>query len=1099
MATTGDLTVALVIRADAAQARAELALTQAQLKGVEDAAKAGGVGFAAYSANLQDIMSAQRDAAVAAGATSDAVADLSKAYTTASTASASVGETAEQQAARLHAVVAASRAVTAAEDERAAAEAGAAKGASATADAAAAQSRSWQEVVAAQNAATNAYHAARAPLAELDAAMARTSITTEESERLEAALTVAHRKGAITDAEFADAINTLADAKIKDAAATEAQVVAQKEANAASGFKMNSRMGYSATALVSDIASGQFSRSKREVAALANESGLFAKLLSPVGLMIGGVVAALGTLAVAFAKGEAESASFSNALILTGGYAGKSAAQLQALAIQLDQLTGTSEHAAASVVAQVAATGKFYGDQVQMVATAALQMQQAIGQSVATTIKQFEALGQDPVAGVLKLNDSMHFLTQAAYDQITALVQEGEQDQAVAVAQQSWAAAVAQRTAEVRQNVGLLESAWNGLKSAVKDAWSAMMDVGRSDAGANLAMWQRQLAAARANLATPGLDDKAIFAFMQQANQAQAEIYKLSGKTAADAKKVSDALTAQHELAAGGLTAFQQYMQAVAHYTALYKKAIVDASAEAQAAAKSALDVHLAKAEKTYESASKQPKVHGVSGLSIDRAQLTADVSAVQDQLRTLSTAWQNTQRVLASQHRAGALSDKQYFDALRKDLDQYTQERIAALEQEKKAAQGHIATQADRIRADQKVASIDAEISQARQSAAAKREEINAQEKKSVEELTRAWQKLQAEVGKDQGAVDFGAFGQKVGTAKAALGAGLTDQQGYQSTVDALIMQTVKGNGGPQYQGLSPQVGGAFSDLGRAQAGEQRENAYFQQELVRLTQFYDKKKITTEKYDADLENIVADHQKKLTKIESDEQLARYKGLASAFDEVSRAMSQAFGAQSTAARITFDISKAAAIAESTVAMFKAQAKVSAEVPYPANIAAEAAAIADGMSIIADIRAIQVEGFSAGGYTGPGARTDVAGVVHAGEGVLSAPEVASLGGESGFNALRASLRNGFADGGYVKPFADAPTPAQLGFATPTALNVNFAKLAAANESRASAPMGVRIVNSIDPGFATDAMNSPAGEKVIMNTIARNQTKIKQMVR
>ena len=58
------------------------------------------------------------------------------------------------------------------------------------------------------------------------------------------------------------------------------------------------------------------------------------------------------------------------------------------------------------------------------------------------------------------------------------------------------------------------------------------------------------------------------------------------------------------------------------------------------------------------------------------------------------------------------------------------------------------------------------------------------------------------------------------------------------------------------------------------------------------------------------------------------------------------------------------------------------------------------------------------GFDKGGYTGPGARLQPAGVVHKGEGVLSQDDIRSLGGVSGFHALRSALRRGYADGGLV---------------------------------------------------------------------------------
>jgi hypothetical protein len=59
----------------------------------------------------------------------------------------------------------------------------------------------------------------------------------------------------------------------------------------------------------------------------------------------------------------------------------------------------------------------------------------------------------------------------------------------------------------------------------------------------------------------------------------------------------------------------------------------------------------------------------------------------------------------------------------------------------------------------------------------------------------------------------------------------------------------------------------------------------------------------------------------------------------------------------------------------------------------------------------------VTGFSSGGYTGPGGRDDVAGLVHRGEVVWSQEDVARWGGAGNVDAMRRGLR-GYAEGGIV---------------------------------------------------------------------------------
>lgn len=134
-------------------------------------------------------------------------------------------------------------------------------------------------------------------------------------------------------------------------------------------------------------------------------------------------------------------------------------------------------------------------------------------------------------------------------------------------------------------------------------------------------------------------------------------------------------------------------------------------------------------------------------------------------------------------------------------------------------------------------------------------------------------------------------------------------------------------------------------------------------------------------------------------------------------------------------------------------------------------------------------------FDEGGYTGAGGKHQVAGIVHAGEGVLSQADMAALGGPVGFAALRYMLR-GYADGGYVHPLANAPSPADLGFTAPAPLKLRMPEPA----QRAAAPaVGVRIVNAIDEDYVINAMQSSAGETLIKNVIARNATLLKQTVK
>ncbi|EPN6468925.1 tape measure protein, partial [Acinetobacter baumannii] len=113
-----------------------------------------------------------------------------------------------------------------------------------------------------------------------------------------------------------------------------------------------------------------------------------------------------------------------------------------------------------------------------------------------------------------------------------------------------------------------------------------------------------------------------------------------------------------------------------------------------------------------------------------------------------------------------------------------------------------------------------------------------------------------------------------------------------------------------------------------------------------------------------------------------------------------------FGEQSKAYKIMFAADKAYAIAAAGISIQQSIAKA-ASVGFPANIPLIASAIAQGASIIANIRAIKDQGFAEGGYTGRGGKYEVAGAVHKGEIVWSQEDIKRWGGVGLVERMRKS--------------------------------------------------------------------------------------------
>ncbi|WP_023270163.1 tape measure protein [Acinetobacter gyllenbergii] len=113
-----------------------------------------------------------------------------------------------------------------------------------------------------------------------------------------------------------------------------------------------------------------------------------------------------------------------------------------------------------------------------------------------------------------------------------------------------------------------------------------------------------------------------------------------------------------------------------------------------------------------------------------------------------------------------------------------------------------------------------------------------------------------------------------------------------------------------------------------------------------------------------------------------------------------------FGEQSKAYKIMFAADKAYAIAAAGIAIQQNIAQA-AKVGFPYNLPLIAGAVAQGASIIANIRAIKDQGFADGGYTGKGGKYEFAGSVHKGEVVWSQADIKRWGGVNLVESMRKS--------------------------------------------------------------------------------------------
>lgn len=218
-----------------------------------------------------------------------------------------------------------------------------------------------------------------------------------------------------------------------------------------------------------------------------------AAAVGPLNLVLGGTAIVVGALVVAHEQGQREARGYERALIMSGNAAGTNAQQMADMAAKVSQSVGTQGKAAQALTA-LASTGEVAKANLAGFTEVAVRMERTLDQPLTETAQRFQELGRAPLEASVRLNRGLNYLTAATYEQIRALMAQGKEAQAGALAQQAYADAMESRTKRVAENLGTLQTAWKNVGDFAKGAWDRMLDVGREETlGAKIAKAQKQL------------------------------------------------------------------------------------------------------------------------------------------------------------------------------------------------------------------------------------------------------------------------------------------------------------------------------------------------------------------------------------------------------------------------------------------------------------------------------------------------------------------------------------------------------------------------------------------------------------------------------
>ncbi|EPY7333660.1 phage tail length tape measure family protein [Klebsiella quasipneumoniae] len=697
--------------------------------------------------------------------------------------------------------------------------------------------------------------------------------------------------------------------------------------------------------------------------AIKGVGGYVLGLINPVTL----AAAAVGVLGLAYYKGSQEQDEFYKSLTLSGNLVGKTTGQLVEMAARVSVVANSTTGVTVATLNQIVSSGKVAAESLERVTTAVVEISETTGIATEKLVGDFNDIAADPVAAITKLNDQYHFLTLATYNQIKALQDEGNQQDAARVASDAYANAMQQRANDIHQNLGILERAWDSLAKTAKGAWDAMLDIGREQTGTERisqirkeldwidkaaggklffggrkAELEDELNNLQSQITTEGVLTEIISSHdkaEQQRIKTQQEADRVNQQYLSNADKRNKAIKQQSEfLKAGAITA-EQYAKNVSRINEMYKDP-------------------------------KPPKTPKGKAYTEDAAtrlldQINQQTAAMQSQLDASDKLNSATQARIKFEQQIADLKSKTQLTADQKSILSRSDEILQAYKQQE-ALQNSVKTLDDYRKMQEQVKTKD--------------ERTNDLLKTRLELLEKA---------KATGQLKPGEYEK-------------TRADIYQNT-DMQLPSTVRNVVG----NLTP-TGGRLSGTFEGMQGQINEYGQAQQELQRWLaaqeEAYAKAGEITAEGEARMTSIRQRAADANQVIEAQKNTIISAATQSLFDSTAEIMRTGFGEQSAIYKVAFAASKAFAIADSMVKIQQAIASGAVSAPYPANIIAMASIAAQTASIVSNIQAVSGVGFASGGYTGPGGKYQPAGIVHKGEYVFDQASTNRIG-VSQLEALR----------------------------------------------------------------------------------------------
>jgi lambda family phage tail tape measure protein len=204
------------------------------------------------------------------------------------------------------------------------------------------------------------------------------------------------------------------------------------------------------------------------------------------------LAATLGTITALFIDAEKEASAFNKALFSGSAASGQTASSLSEIASSAAIITGKLDEARKAVISLASATG-LSETQFRNLALAATAIGEFTGKGAADVAKSLGDLGDNATTAAQKISAQYGLITNAQYEVIKALDDQGKKQEALDVLSATLAENAQKRLQQYRDSLSDLEKDWDDIGTAISNAYSKVRGELFPDAAKQIELLERVL------------------------------------------------------------------------------------------------------------------------------------------------------------------------------------------------------------------------------------------------------------------------------------------------------------------------------------------------------------------------------------------------------------------------------------------------------------------------------------------------------------------------------------------------------------------------------------------------------------------------------